>query len=260
MIERLWVRIPAGVAEFSSPGSTFCAELLQYPFHPCVTTGACERSRSFCQKCRWQVTAKHAYTLCMWLRMKWHGAWLYVVQELVPRRQQFHVAPAMPALKYIITSMDIKKMCCNKKRQWVCSREWRIVLYKRSSVNNLDLLPIGAAWSWGARTAGLAARVAGDQWQHSEPSQWLLGQQDGGTQWKWANTFNVSVVCELQTTFSHPWFHHPHFWFRHRSTFSHLCSVCQCRFGASGRSISGGGTVRNEDCKKKKKNCQHYVK
>ena len=25
------------------------------------------KSRSFCQKCRWQVTAKHAYTLRMWL-------------------------------------------------------------------------------------------------------------------------------------------------------------------------------------------------
>ena len=45
-------------------------------FHPCVTAVARKRSRSFCQKCRWQVTAKHAYTLRMWLCMKWHGAWL----------------------------------------------------------------------------------------------------------------------------------------------------------------------------------------
>ena len=28
-----------------------------------------------------QVTAKHAYTLCMWLCMKWHGAWLYGVHK-----------------------------------------------------------------------------------------------------------------------------------------------------------------------------------
>ena len=27
------------------------------------------------------VTAKHAYTLCMWLCMKWHGAWLYGVHR-----------------------------------------------------------------------------------------------------------------------------------------------------------------------------------
>ena len=36
---------------------------LRYPFHPRVTTVARKKSRSFCQKCRWQVTAKHAYTL-----------------------------------------------------------------------------------------------------------------------------------------------------------------------------------------------------
>ena len=35
----------------------------RYPFHPRVTTVARKKSRSFCQKCRWQVTAKHAYTL-----------------------------------------------------------------------------------------------------------------------------------------------------------------------------------------------------
>ena len=40
-----------------------------------------KRPRSFCQKCRWQVTAKHAYILRMWLCMKWHGAWLYGVHR-----------------------------------------------------------------------------------------------------------------------------------------------------------------------------------
>ena len=49
MIERSRVRIPAGTAgEFSSPGSTFCAD--SYPFHPRVTTVARKKSRSFCQK------------------------------------------------------------------------------------------------------------------------------------------------------------------------------------------------------------------
>ena len=69
MIERSRVRIPAGTAgEFSSPGSTFCADsYFRYPFHARVTTVARKKSRSFCQKCRWQVTAKHAYTLRMWL-------------------------------------------------------------------------------------------------------------------------------------------------------------------------------------------------
>ena len=45
MIERSRVRIPAGTAgEFSSPGSTFCADsYFRYPFHPRVTTVAREK-------------------------------------------------------------------------------------------------------------------------------------------------------------------------------------------------------------------------
>ena len=82
MIERSRGRIPAGAAgEFSSPGSNFCADLFWYPFHPRVTAAARKRSRSFCQKRRWQVTTKLAYTLRMWLCMKRHGAWLYGVHR-----------------------------------------------------------------------------------------------------------------------------------------------------------------------------------
>ena len=44
--------------------------LFQYPFHSCVTTATC----------RWQ-TAKHACTLCMWLCVRWHSAWLYGVHR-----------------------------------------------------------------------------------------------------------------------------------------------------------------------------------
>ena len=74
MIKRSQVFIPAGVAGgFYSPGSTFCADLFQYPFHPRVTAVARKRSRSFCQKCRWQVTANHTYTLRIWLCMKWYN-------------------------------------------------------------------------------------------------------------------------------------------------------------------------------------------
>ena len=40
-----------------------------YQFHPCVTTLACKRSQSFCQKCRWQFTAKHRCALWMWLEI-----------------------------------------------------------------------------------------------------------------------------------------------------------------------------------------------
>ena len=36
--------------------------LIRRPFHLRVTAVARKRLRSFCQKCRWQVTPKHAYT------------------------------------------------------------------------------------------------------------------------------------------------------------------------------------------------------
>ena len=64
---------------FFSRVDFLCWLLFRYPFHPCVTAVARKRSQSFCQKCGWQVTAKHAYTFRMWLCMKWHGAWLYGV-------------------------------------------------------------------------------------------------------------------------------------------------------------------------------------
>ena len=72
--------------------------------HPRVTAGARKRSRSFCPKCRWQVTAKHAYTLCMWLCMKGHGAWLYGVHTTcaemaaVSRRTSHASAVSTPLL------------------------------------------------------------------------------------------------------------------------------------------------------------------
>ena len=48
---------------FFSRVDFLCWLLFRYPFHPRVTTVARKKSRSFCPKCRWQVTAKHAYTL-----------------------------------------------------------------------------------------------------------------------------------------------------------------------------------------------------
>ena len=47
---------------FFSRVDFLCWLLFRYPFHPRVTAVARKRPRSFCQKCRWQVTAKHAYT------------------------------------------------------------------------------------------------------------------------------------------------------------------------------------------------------
>ena len=58
---------------FSESNISLCWPLFRYPFHPRVTAAARKRSRSFCQKCWWQVTAKYACTVPMWLCMKWHG-------------------------------------------------------------------------------------------------------------------------------------------------------------------------------------------
>ena len=64
---------------FSSPGSTLCADsYFGICFNPGVTVVTRKRSRSFCQKCRWQITAKHAYTLRMWLNFH-EVTWCMVV-------------------------------------------------------------------------------------------------------------------------------------------------------------------------------------
>ena len=56
--------LAGAVGKFSSPWSIFCADSY---FGIAI---ACKISRSFCQKCSWQVTAKHACTLYLWLCMK----------------------------------------------------------------------------------------------------------------------------------------------------------------------------------------------
>ena len=58
------------------------------------TAVACKRSLSFRQKCRWQVTAKHACTKHMWFWPLHEVTWCMVVwctQNLL-RQQHFHVA------------------------------------------------------------------------------------------------------------------------------------------------------------------------
>ena len=64
MVERLGVRIPVGAAgDFFSLQSQLCVlTFIRCPFYPRVTAVARKRPRPFCQKCRWQVTPKHAYS------------------------------------------------------------------------------------------------------------------------------------------------------------------------------------------------------
>ena len=77
---------------FFSRVNLLCRLLFRYLIHPHVTAVARKRSWSFWQKCRWQVTAKHTYTLPMWLWMKWHcnlvHGWM-VYTELAPKQQHF---------------------------------------------------------------------------------------------------------------------------------------------------------------------------
>ena len=47
----------------SSPEFISVPTLIWCPFHPRVTTVASKRPQLFCQKCRWQVTFTHTYTL-----------------------------------------------------------------------------------------------------------------------------------------------------------------------------------------------------
>ena len=54
-----------------------------------------------------------------------------VYTELTPRRQQFHVAPAMPALKYT-TSVDIKKTRYKKLVTHVESHASAVSLSRRA--------------------------------------------------------------------------------------------------------------------------------
>ena len=93
---------------FFSRVNFLCWLLFRYLFHPCVTTVARKRPWSFRQKCRWQVTAKHAYTLQMWLCMKWHGAWLYGVHRTRRDGSSFMWHQPCQHCKYT-TSVDIQK-------------------------------------------------------------------------------------------------------------------------------------------------------
>ena len=138
----------AVVGEFSSPGSTLWWEnfllqgqlwlIFRDPFHSRVTAVACKRSWSLCQKCRWQVTAKHACTLRMHVAfMKWHGAWLYGVHRTLRDGSSF----MRQHCKYT-TSVDSQKRAIYKCKSLIIvscritcersesARERRIALYE----------------------------------------------------------------------------------------------------------------------------------
>ena len=119
---------------FFSRVNFLCWLLFRYPFHPHVTAVARKRSRSFCQKCRWQVTAKHA-----------HGAQLYLydVHRTCARGSSFmwhqYFAVSTP-LRWIFkntlqkASHSCRTICEQSQFAW----EWRIALYKQPAINSFS--------------------------------------------------------------------------------------------------------------------------
>ena len=127
-----------------------CWLLFQYPFYPCVNAVARNRSQSFRQKCRWQVTAKHVCTLRMWLCMKWHSAWLYGEHRMCWGSSSFMWHQPCQRCKYT-TSAEIQKhykkpfIGIESHASAVSARERRIALYKsdqQQQQNQFNLKPL----------------------------------------------------------------------------------------------------------------------
>ena len=81
-----------------------CWLLFQYPFHPRITAVACKISRSFCLKCRWQVTAKHAFTLRMLLCMEWRD----MVHGYIVYTERAEAAPVSRGTSHVTTKQRCK--------------------------------------------------------------------------------------------------------------------------------------------------------
>ena len=83
--------------------------LFRYPFHPSVTALARKRSRSFWQKCRWQVTAKHAYVALH------EVTWLYGVHRTCAETAAVscgtsHASSVSTPLRWIFKKRAIKSL------------------------------------------------------------------------------------------------------------------------------------------------------
>ena len=111
-----------------------CWLLFLCPFQPHVTAAAHKRSQSLCQKCKWQVTAKYACTLPMWLWTKWHhklvhGCMVYTEHALRHNSFTWHQA-CQQLNSTVTTSVDIWNVLHKSKpltqshmtrAQWVSS-------------------------------------------------------------------------------------------------------------------------------------------
>ena len=101
MTEKSRVRIPAGTeGQFSSPRSTFCADsYFGIPSTPVLPRQYDVKDPGHSAKSAGGRLHLNTHTpyLCGFARSDiMHGCMMYT--ERAPRRRQFHVAPAMPAL------------------------------------------------------------------------------------------------------------------------------------------------------------------
>ena len=134
MIERCGLEsLRSGARNFLSRVNFLCRLLFRHPFHSRVIAVAHTKSRSFCQKCRWQVTAKHTCTLRVWLCMKWHGAWLYGVHRTRRDGCSFMWHRHTSSVKYI-TSVDIHERVINS---------WSFVYNIESHASAVSLIESG---------------------------------------------------------------------------------------------------------------------
>ena len=144
---RLWISLRyitfSILSFFLSPFLSFFLSFFLYPFHPRVTAVARKRPRSFCQKCRWQVTAKYACTLCMWLCIKWYRAYLYGVHRARRDGSSFmcgtsHASAVSTPLRWIFKNGLWKAVhsCRITCEHGEPARERRIALYKSDHHNH----------------------------------------------------------------------------------------------------------------------------
>ena len=91
---------------FLSGVNFLCWLLFRYLFHPCVTTVACKRPQSFCQKCRWHT---HAPYIC---GFTWSDV-VYGIHRMLWDGSSFMWHQPCQRCKYT-TSVDIQKTCYKK--------------------------------------------------------------------------------------------------------------------------------------------------
>ena len=142
MIERMKAWFLAGtVGAFSPPEFTFCVDFFSSClFHSCITAMACKRPRSICQKGKWHVTPKHAYTLDP-MNLGWVD---YAVQTCLwnkPTRNSSVNAHSQSSqlAEPLWTDSGLKSwICVHKswsplKKKKCTDREWSVNLSSQSS-------------------------------------------------------------------------------------------------------------------------------